>query len=674
MRHFPLVIGLFAAATLVSDPALAQPASRFALQGEEDLTEAHVRRALDRYAISLEAPIDAPTADDAAFYLSESLRGQGFPDASVEYAFVDDVLIFETSRGTRYHVGQVHFLGGEGLSSARRKAVFDSAMRQSTLTPFGAVEYVQRAVEAASDTLEGTFQSEGFIDASVQVTPTFGDRTVDLAVTIDQGPQALVQSVKVRGDAIPADLVAAARGSEGQIYFPSEEAILRSALLGGLREKGFYDATVQSRATVGWDGRVSITLDATTGLQYRLGRVKVTGTRHSRAHALLGRMGLPRGKPYDVSAVDAAVRRLWFTGAFDTIETETRKSGDGTLDLLVHVEEGRAKQISATVGYGQWEQGFATLTYTDRNFFGTLNRLVVTGLISSRSFGISAGLSDPWLFRTDATGTIGGLFLRRETPAYKSTFYGINLGIERRFDKRATTAWRAGIKWLTTSNTTVFSKDAREETDADFRLGQITFGQTLDRRNDPLIPMAGYLLSWDGSVASPALLGDLSFGKFEAQATGYLPLLEILPERTFVPFLAFNHRVAVIVPYGNTREIPVQERFFLGGPDTVRSFLYDGMAPRDKQGNPSGGLLSLLVNAELQVPIWRALFGVAFLDVGNLAPTISDFTWDDTRVALGLGARLYTPLGAIRIDYGANLIRGPGDPIGAWQFGFGFTF
>ncbi len=56
------------------------------------------------------------------------------------------------------------------------------------------------------------------------------------------------------------------------------------------------------------------------------------------------------------------------------------------------------------------------------------------------------------------------------------------------------------------------------------------------------------------------------------------------------------------------------------------------------------------------------------------ATTVEDFDWDDTRIGVGLGGRFYTPLGALRVDYGYNLIRGQGDPAGAWQFGFGFTF
>jgi outer membrane protein assembly factor BamA len=65
---------------------------------------------------------------------------------------------------------------------------------------------------------------------------------------------------------------------------------------------------------------------------------------------------------------------------------------------------------------------------------------------------------------------------------------------------------------------------------------------------------------------------------------------------------------------------------------------------------------------------------VAFVDLGNLAPTWQDAEIEQTRIAPGLGLRFYTPIGAVFVDYGYNLIRLDGDPVGAVQFGFGFTF
>jgi outer membrane protein insertion porin family len=106
----------------------------------------------------------------------------------------------------------------------------------------------------------------------------------------------------------------------------------------------------------------------------------------------------------------------------------------------------------------------------------------------------------------------------------------------------------------------------------------------------------------------------------------------------------------------------------------VRSFQLDGMAPRDEDGDPIGGQLYWQLNLEAQIPVFGPFYAVGFVDFGNLAPEWREAAISETRVAPGLGMRLYTPIGAVYVDYGYNLVRKDGDPVGAVQFGFGFTF
>jgi outer membrane protein insertion porin family len=186
--------------------------------------------------------------------------------------------------------------------------------------------------------------------------------------------------------------------------------------------------------------------------------------------------------------------------------------------------------------------------------------------------------------------------------------------------------------------------------------------------------MKGLYLNHEVELASDALGGDVSFARFSAQFTYYQPLREITTERPFVPFFVFNHRVGLLAPYGSTTEVPVQERFFLGGPDTVRSFQLDGLGPRDSGGDPIGGLGMVLLNLEIQWPVLNNIYLAAFADAGNIWSEVRDIQPTDLQVGVGPGLRIYTPLGAIRVDYGYNLNRIEGDPIGAWQVGFGFTF
>jgi outer membrane protein assembly factor BamA len=107
----------------------------------------------------------------------------------------------------------------------------------------------------------------------------------------------------------------------------------------------------------------------------------------------------------------------------------------------------------------------------------------------------------------------------------------------------------------------------------------------------------------------------------------------------------------------NTTVIPLSERFYTGGPNTLRGYAYQKVGPLDPSGIPLGGRLLLLGNLELRLHIYK-IFGVAaFFDTGNVWPTPGDFAFSSLRSDVGLGPRLNTPIGAIRIDYAWKIHR-----------------
>jgi len=653
---------------------LSSTVSQVVFEGNEGFTQAQLVSGLHRYDISLQSPIERTTADDAAFFIADFLQSRGFPEATVEYDFrsAEDRVVFRVFEGPRFFLRHVTISGGEALPTERVSAIFQAQVRQETHTPLGRLRYVQTAIEGAENRVREAYAREGYLQAAVSSTSARDGRMVDVAVAIDQGERTLIDSISFPTEGLSEGFSESLRASVGSPYRPGDEILLRSRLLDGLRRKGFFDAVVSESVSV--DGyRAFISLQAEPGRQYRLGKISVQGNQVTRTAAIMKRLGLKPGQIYDSGVVDDAIRRLWFSSAFENVEPVQTPTTAGDINLDIRLQEGRAKQISATVGYGQWIQGFLNLNYVDRNFLGTLNRFEVTGMVSFRNYGAMATLSDPWFLGQDAIGSVSLFFMRTETPAYRTTYGGGALTLQRKFNPGNTTGWAVSYEWRNYSNTEVFG-DTTDTGPLNYTLGSLSFRQTLDKRNDILSPMKGYLLSWEGGLASEFLGGNVSFGAISAQATWYQPLREIVPENPFVPFFVLNHRVGLILPYGNTSEVPVQERFFLGGPESVRSFQLDGMGPRDRDGDPVGGLASFLANAELQWPVWRALYLAAFVDVGNLAYTLEDFSFSETRIGVGLGARFYTPLGAVRVDYGANMIRGEGDPFGAWQFGFGFTF
>ena len=137
--------------------------------------------------------------------------------------------------------------------------------------------------------------------------------------------------------------------------------------------------------------------------------------------------------------------------------------------------------------------------------------------------------------------------------------------------------------------------------------------------------------------------------------------------------LRLGARAGIINP-AEDEDLPIDLRFFTGGPRSVRSFRERDLGPSDKNGFPTGGEFMSVFNVEYDIPIAGPLSLVPFADAGNLLPNAEDASLDDMHYAAGLGLVFNSPIGPLRVEYGHNLNQSEGEPSGTWHVGFGFAF
>jgi outer membrane protein assembly factor BamA len=126
-----------------------------------------------------------------------------------------------------------------------------------------------------------------------------------------------------------------------------------------------------------------------------------------------------------------------------------------------------------------------------------------------------------------------------------------------------------------------------------------------------------------------------------------------------------SFRTGVIVPVGDSDAIPLQERYFNGGENTVRSFKEDQLGPQDADGDPIGGEAYTVISAELRHTLGGRLGAAFFFDLGNVQEDASDyFHFDNGGAAVGAGLRYLLPVGPVRLDVGVN--PDPGDDDDTW--------
>ena len=123
------------------------------------------------------------------------------------------------------------------------------------------------------------------------------------------------------------------------------------------------------------------------------------------------------------------------------------------------------------------------------------------------------------------------------------------------------------------------------------------------------------------------------------------------------------------------KELPLYERFYVGGIYTIRGLGFGEAGPRDKvTGDPIGGTEELIFNLEYIFPIVSdlKLKGVTFFDTGNAYESFQDF--GSLRYTTGLGVRWISPFGPIRLEWGYNINKKPGESSSKVEFAFGTFF
>ncbi len=177
----------------------------------------------------------------------------------------------------------------------------------------------------------------------------------------------------------------------------------------------------------------------------------------------------------------------------------------------------------------------------------------------------------------------------------------------------------------------------------------------------------GILSGISVKFTSPVFLSETDFVKLSFYGNFFHRITERI-------VLAASLRGGVAQGYFKTNELPIVERFFLGGSTTVRGYAQDTLGPKGSDGNPTGGNAFLMENLELRTSLGRGIGSVVFVDGGNVWQKVNEMGFTDLKFTTGLGLRYDTPVGPIRVDYGVKLQREKGESSGELHFSIGHAF
>jgi outer membrane protein insertion porin family len=192
----------------------------------------------------------------------------------------------------------------------------------------------------------------------------------------------------------------------------------------------------------------------------------------------------------------------------------------------------------------------------------------------------------------------------------------------------------------------------------------VSGGLVRDSRDSASVASKGGQFAVNADFAG--LGGDNQFVKLVGSLSHFQPIW-------FDHILAGRVEAGYLTGWGG-QESPLFERFFLGGPNTLRGWKFRQISPVDSSGQQTGGNSEVLGNLEYIIPLPFNLRLAFFVDVGNVYGFSTPFNITNLKADVGAGIRWVSPFGPIRVDYGLKITREAGEDIGAIQFSVGSPF
>jgi len=494
--------------------------------------------------------------------------------------------------------------------------------------------------------------------------PARGDG-VTAVVYIEEGPPVYVSQIEVTlgGAELPASerrlLLQRLPIVRGRVF--SEEAYQRAYvhLRTYYREHGYARVRMTKRA------EVDVSRD-TAAVAYRVesgpacvfGETRIAGTREVEPAVVRRELAYAPGEVFKQSLLNRSRAHLVALNLFRSVRIDETRNGSNRVDVRVRVTEAPRHEVGLGVGYDTEEQLRGLASWRDYNFLGGGRQLGFTARASFIHRTLTADFLQPHF--PGQSNRTRLLLAQQEEEEDTFTLDRTRLGprLEWQATERITgyAFYRAEYDLLSGVSAAVKRKLPGAAPSSGVLSG-LGFGADWNATDDLLDPRRGWAASATVEPIGGFLGGDFALVRLVGEGRIYQPLAgQVLG--------AARLRLGAAEPVGSTEEVPLFDRFYAGGIDSVRGYERRRVGPLVAD-DPIGGRTLVESSVELRHPITEQLGAALFLDGGQVSLRSFDFPFGHLRYGTGFGVRYKSPVGPVRVDLGFPLQPPDGDQ--RWQ-------
>lgn len=626
-----------------------------------------------------------------AYYVKE-----GFFEAALEYCINENEGCNEVNIEISIvegRAGRIKNIIYSGLNKCEKKEIEDLVVSKtynlfmSWFTNEGT--YNEDAVMQDQFTILNYLQNKGYADAKVNIEVCQAEEAnrITLFVKVEKGLPYTIGEISFEGNAIfcDDDIWEKINLKRGSCYSPEAIRATATAITSLYGKCGYIDALVDYEPRLICDECVySLHFQINEGEAYRVGLIKVLGNCTTFTNVILHETLLVPGELFNSDKLSATETRLKNVGYFESVNVYAVKTdsnsglGGNYRDVHVEVSEGSTGQIGASGGYSTTEKLFGSLNLTENNFnYKGLSRVWSNGLQAIRGGGEYANITATfgqksrsyilsWTkpYFMDSRWSVG-FEIENSSTRYISEQYNILAnGFTLHATNQLNVFTRVGYHYrlrntdVHLSNGKKLSRQEREQLHSDGIISALGLNLVYDSTDHPLRPMNGYKSRLESELAGFG-------GDYQFFALAYLNSLYYQLDKDSVIKFQGDFKSVTPILQTTASRIPIDERLFLGGDNTLRGFKPYKVGPKFKnkykhgklvtKGGPKGGMCLQFLSVEASRRLMSKLDAFIYCDSGHLSFH-----------NLGFG-RMYTAAG-----FGVRVQIFPGSP--PLQFGIGFPF
>ncbi|CAM2966945.1 outer membrane protein assembly factor BamA [Rariglobus hedericola] len=599
-------------------------------------------------------------------------------------------VIFKISEGAKVKISRVNFVGNEHAKKGKLRKVMETKKWNIFSWITGSGRFKDDQFQDDLDKLRDYYRELGYLDVEVpsdKVEYKYpSSRKLVLTIHINEGRQYKVGEISITGNTIieTEKLRAALKQITGTIFAPSLIDKDVTALEDSYGKDGYIETRVQlvrkpNLAT----GAIDIEYRIKESDKFYVESIRVEGNTKTKSIVILRELALGPGEVFDSVRMKTSKQRLDNTRFFEEVNTTPETTSiPGRKNLKIAVREGRTGNLTFGAGFSSLERAvvFAELTQSNFDLFNRRSMFQGDGQkfrlrlqVGSRSSEAILSFEEPWLFEQQLA--LGFTIFRSESD-YNSSFYSeIRTGAEVYLRKRLFELVEGRLSYgyeivdiqdVTPGYTVVYP----EETTA---LSKVGFQLLRDTRDKLVNTTRGNRIELTTELTSSSLGGDADYYRLEAKGSQFFQLFE-----TQNQVVSFIGRTGVLNSFGDTAQVPFYDRFYLGGPYTLRGFEYRDVGPKVSVAGdnvPVGGNTYGFLSIEYSLDIVEPLRFAFFYDAGFVNSGSYEFSPSQYNDNFGFGLRLLIAGAPLSLDYGIPITTDKvNDQGGQFNFSFGTRF